>query len=236
MGRRPQHSLTNEKPGLSLFTRGRRPRPADFIHAAPGSVKHKEFHYRWEFDLRASPQALWPLVADTNRFNRDAGVPALDGGGRAETSAAGPNARRRLRLSKLGVRVEWDEEPFEWVRPHRFGVVRRYRSGPVAEMRVAAELRARAGGGTHLVYEIWACPRGPLGRAAIPIQIGRLSARKFAQTFRRYDELALRSEQAQAAAPPALGGSEPVAAHLKGFDDESFELWRVTRARPEEER
>ena len=37
----------------------------------------KEFHYRWEFDLRASPQALWPLVADTNRFNRDAGVPEV---------------------------------------------------------------------------------------------------------------------------------------------------------------
>jgi class 3 adenylate cyclase len=184
-------------------------RPADFVRAvAPRSVKQKEFHYRWEFDLRATPQALWPLVADTNRFNRDAGVPALDGGGRAETSSAGRNARRRLRLSKLGVKVEWEEEPFEWVRPRRFGVVRRYRSGPVAEMRVAAELREREGGGTRLVYEVWARPRGPLGRAAIPIQIGRLSARKFAETFRRYDELALREERARAAAPPPLGGSE----------------------------
>jgi class 3 adenylate cyclase len=171
-------------------------------------LKQKEFHYRWEFDLRASPQALWPFVADTNRFNRDAGVPALDGGGRAETSAAGPNARRRLRLSKFGVRVEWEEEPFEWVRPHRFGVVRRYRGGPVAEMRVAAELREREGGGTRLVYEVWATPRGPLGRAAIPIQIGRLSARKFARTFRRYDELALRAEQAHAAAPARLAAAE----------------------------
>ena len=42
-----------------------------------GGVSVKEFHYRWEFDLRASPQALWPLVADTNRFNRDAGVPVV---------------------------------------------------------------------------------------------------------------------------------------------------------------
>jgi class 3 adenylate cyclase len=150
----------------------------------------KEFHYRWEYELNASPAALWPAVADTNRFNRDAGVPALksvalaeDGGGGAKRPRA-----RRLRLSKLGLNVEWEEEPFEWVRPHRFGVVRRYRGGPVAEMRVAAQLNEREGGGTLLVYEVWATPRGALGRAAIPLQIGRISARRFADTFRRYDE------------------------------------------------
>ncbi|MCA1636116.1 MAG: hypothetical protein LC802_21110, partial [Acidobacteria bacterium] len=145
----------------------------------------KEFHYRWEYDLKASPSALWPLVADTNRFNRDAGVPALKGVAVADTDGAAKPQTRRLRLSKFGVKVEWEEEPFEWVRPHRFGVVRRYKGGPVAEMRVVAELNEREGGGTHLVYEVWAKPRGAIGRAAIPLQIGRISARRFAETFRR---------------------------------------------------
>jgi hypothetical protein len=113
-----------------------------------GAVSEREFHYRWEYDLRASPQALWPLVSDTNRFNRDAGLPDISTQGAADT-----NGRRRLGLQKLGVGVEWEEEPFEWVRPFRFGVVRRYRSGPLAEMRVTAELRERDEGGTHLVYD-----------------------------------------------------------------------------------
>ncbi|HWW74554.1 MAG TPA: DUF5939 domain-containing protein, partial [Pyrinomonadaceae bacterium] len=167
----------------------------------------KEFHYRWEFDLRASPQALWPFVADTNRFNRDAGVPDVT---QMKADAATRKGARRLRLSKLGVRVEWDEEPFEWIRPFRFGVVRRYRSGPVAEMRVNARLDAREGGGTHLVYEVTARPRGVLGRAAIPLQVGRISARRFAQVFRRYDALALREESSEGVAsqPSALGASE----------------------------
>ena len=108
-----------------------------------GGVSVKEFHYRWEFDLRASPQALWPFVADTNRFNRDAGVPDVT---QMKADDASSRGARRLRLSKFGVRVEWDEEPFEWIRPFRFGVVRRYRSGPVAEMRVNARLDAREGG------------------------------------------------------------------------------------------
>jgi class 3 adenylate cyclase len=150
-------------------------------------MAYREFHYRWEYDLKASPEELWPFVADTNRFNRDTGVPAVAAEG--EQRAKG-EAVRRLSLSKFGVRVEWEEEPFEWVRPYRFGVVRRYLKGPVAEMRVQAELEPVDSGGTHLVYEVWARPKSALGLTAIPIQIGLLSRRSFASAFRRYDRLA----------------------------------------------
>jgi class 3 adenylate cyclase len=170
----------------------------------------KEFHYRWEYDLRASPRALWPLVADTNRFNRDAGVPEV-AELKAGVAASVKSGRRRLRLSKLGVKVEWEEEPFEWIRPYRFGVVRRYKTGPVVWMRVVAELIEREDGGTHLVYEVWARPRGALGRAVIPLQVGIISARKFASVFRRYDALALRNESRRGSEPrllPALGANE----------------------------
>lgn len=140
----------------------------------------KEFRYRWEYDLQATPLELWPLVADTNRFNRDAGVPAVEALG----SAGGT---RRLRLFKFGIPVEWEEQPFEWIRPFRFGVVRRYTKGPVSEMRVEAELKERPEGGTKLIYEVLARPRNPLGRVAIPVQIGLLSKRSFGEIFRRYD-------------------------------------------------
>ena len=101
----------------------------------------REFHYRWEYDLESSPEQLWPLVADTNRFNRDAGVPAVEPV--ISESKGLKNARRRLRLSTFGIPIEWEEQPFEWVRPRRFGVVRRYSKGPVAELRVLAELTPR---------------------------------------------------------------------------------------------
>ncbi|HEX8709147.1 MAG TPA: DUF5939 domain-containing protein [Pyrinomonadaceae bacterium] len=148
---------------------------------------YREFHYRWEYDLRASPEQLWPLVADTNRFNRDAGVPVLDSG--AEGAARLPGGRRRLRLFKLGMAVEWEEQPFEWIRPLRFGVERRYLKGPLAEMRVRAELKRQPAGGTRLIYEVWARPRNLLGVSAIPVQVGLLSARSFRAIFHRYDRL-----------------------------------------------
>jgi class 3 adenylate cyclase len=161
----------------------------------------REFHYSWEFDLESSPEQLWPLVADTNRFNRDTGVPAIEN--LSNPGAGLRNARRRLRLSAFGIPVEWEEQPFEWVRPARFGVVRRYSKGPIEELRVLAELiptekrrdaaveRAdEQSTGTKLIYQVWAKPKNILGLIAIPIQIGWLSARNFAQTFREYDERA----------------------------------------------
>ncbi len=141
----------------------------------------REFHYRWEWELRSSPAALWPLIADTNRFNRDARVPALDERG------VGRNARRLLGFSKLGIGVEWEEEPFEWLEPRRFSVVRRYLQGPLTTMRVLVELQPLSPGGTRLRYEVWATPRNAFGRLAIPVQIGWLSRRRFESTLRGYD-------------------------------------------------
>jgi class 3 adenylate cyclase len=185
--RRGVKNVTPTRAGLSFFGAARH-----FPLTRRGGVSEREFHYRWEYDLRASPQALWPLVSDTNRFNRDAGLPDISAQG--STDVKGSVGRRRFRLKKLGVGVEWEEEPFEWVRPFHFGVVRHYHSGPVLEMRVAAELSEREGGGTRLVYDVRVRPRNALGRAVIPYQVGRVSARKFAEVFRRYDQLALDDE------------------------------------------
>src|SRR5438309_5019601 len=134
----------------------------------------REYHYRWEFNLESSPAQLWPLVADTNRFNRDTGVPTLEAVSLPNISK---NARRRMRLSAFGIPVEWEEQPFEWVRPHRFGVVRRYSKGPMSELRVRVELLPRPADdgsdqpatGSKLIYEVSATPRNVIGLLAIPI-------------------------------------------------------------------
>ncbi|MDQ3666384.1 MAG: adenylate/guanylate cyclase domain-containing protein, partial [Acidobacteriota bacterium] len=151
-------------------------------------MPYRDFHYRWEYELRSSPERFWSFVADTNRFNRDAGVPALQ-------PAAGKgqrlrNARRHLRLSFLGMPVEWEEQPFEWIKPSRFGVVRKYSKGPIAQLKVLAELSPRGDGGTKLVYQIWVTPKSLLGFLLTPLQFGYASQRKFASAFESYDKTA----------------------------------------------
>jgi class 3 adenylate cyclase len=149
-------------------------------------MPYSEFHYRWEFELKSQPDKLWPLVADTNRFNRDIGIPTVEADGTQRLR----NARRRLRFSLMGLPLEWEELPFEWVRPLRFGVARSYSKGPIAELRVAAELSARARGGTHLTYQIWVKPKSLLGYLIIPLQIGLLTASRLRRAFKRYDAMA----------------------------------------------
>ena len=41
-------------------------------------MRLREFHYRWKWQLSSNPEALWPLLTDTNRFNRDTGLPAIE--------------------------------------------------------------------------------------------------------------------------------------------------------------
>jgi class 3 adenylate cyclase len=157
-------------------------------------MRYPEFHYHWEYQLQADPETLWPLVADTNRFNRDTGIPAVQR--RNKPGEILDNARRKLGLSRFGVPVEWEEEPFEWVRPFRHGVKRRYSKGPVGEMSVLTEMIPQENGGTKLITDIRARPRNLLGFAAIPGQVGLLNAVFNRIAYQRYDQLAVKGQLA----------------------------------------
>jgi class 3 adenylate cyclase len=168
-------------------------------------MSFREFHFQWEFEFNATPEQLWPLVADTNRFNRDTGVPPLEVDASEKQMR---NARRRARLSIYGMPVEWEEQPFEWVRPSRFGVERIYSKGPMARMRVLAELTGNEGGRTKLTYQVWATPRNLLGVVAIPVQIRLFTAPRFSAAFKRYGRFAV--DRAEGPADIATQPSSPV--------------------------
>lgn len=158
----------------------------------------REYHKRWEFDLKSNPERLWPFIADTNRFNRDTGVPQIAVESHDKSSR---NARRKVRLSLYGLPVEWEEQPFEWVKPVCFGVERVYNKGPLSRLRMRAELKPLPAGGTHLIYEVWSTPRNIPGAVAIPMQLNFVVARRFRDSIRKYDDLASQNAALEAAEP-----------------------------------
>ena len=151
-------------------------------------MPYRELHYSWKYDLKASPEQLWTFVADTNRFNRDTGVPSIEASGGKRQRLR--NARQRLRLSMYGMGIEWEEQPFEWVRPFRFGVARTFTRGPMAELRALAELTPSEDGGTALTYSVSVKPKSLVGALVIPLQLKFISSRRFARAFKNYDEIA----------------------------------------------
>jgi len=161
-------------------------------------MSFREYHKRWEFDLKSSPERLWPFIADTNRFNRDTGVPQIEVGPADKKLR---NARRKIRLGFYGLPVEWEEQPFEWVKPFRFGVERVYSKGPLARLRMRAELKPNSDGGTHLIYEVWSTPRNIPGAVAIPMQLNFVVARRFREYIQKYDNVAFHGAIAETAEP-----------------------------------
>ncbi|MBW8781132.1 MAG: adenylate/guanylate cyclase domain-containing protein [Verrucomicrobia bacterium] len=169
-----------------------------------------DFHYRWDWKFTSPPEALWPLVSNTDRFNRDCGFPSVTVLPPVTGSQAPLTNARRLQTIVAGVALEWEELAFEWLEPVRFSVDRVYRNGPFARLRTQCDLAPAPGGGTALCYQLWIKPAGLLGRLAIPYAIGRRSRTIIERVLRRYDAFAARGLRAsQLAQAPRLadGGS-----------------------------
>ncbi len=203
----------------------------------------QEFHFDWQWDLRSSPQAIWPFAADTNRFNRDTGQPEIE-------LLDNLKGVKQLRMKLPILRVEWEEEPFEWTYPYSFGVLRRYSKGPIDEMRVQVNFDPKLGGGTCLRYQTWIRTNNLLAQLGIPFVIGVIAKNRFEKAFRNYDLVANKPEAVtKNSRQPGLGsggrarfrslreviiqqGTDPaLVARLEEFLDQADEL-SVQRIRP----
>jgi class 3 adenylate cyclase len=157
---------------------------------------------------------------------------------------------KRLRMKLPVIRVEWEEEPFEWTYPYSFGVLRTYSKGPIDELRVQVNLDPNAEGGTCIRYQTWIKTSNIFVQLAIPLGIGMIAKKRFENAFRLYDRLAQKSGSVSELARPgglspdgrvrfkSLGqtviqqGTDPsLVARLEDFLDRADEL-SVQRIRP----
>jgi class 3 adenylate cyclase len=173
----------------------------------------KELHYQWEWNLQAEPQAIWPFFADTNRVNRDTGLFPLAQRDREDGELVAGRRRLRYHLPVPFLHLDYEEEPFEWIFPHRYGVVRHFSNKLVSTFRVSAEINPGPGGGTHLVYQTWIQPRNALGALGVAVAIGKIAPRRFDKAVRAYDRLAVASALPTSTVPAHLssGGSARLA-------------------------
>jgi class 3 adenylate cyclase len=202
----------------------------------------QEFYFDWHWDLESAPQAIWPFASDTNRFNRDTGQPEIE-------MLDNLKGVKHVRM-KLPIRVEWEEEAFEWTYPYSFGILRTYSKGPMDEMRVQANFDPRPEGGTRVRYQTWMKTDNILVQLALPFVIGVVAKNRFEKAFRIYDRLAnKRGSVIEASRPRGLsatgrarfkalsqaiiqqGTDVLLVEHLEDFLDRADEL-SVQRIRP----
>jgi len=113
----------------------------------------------WHFqDL--SPQRLWPLIADTNRFNEALGLPAY---ALEEIPQANGTVLRRGTGKVAGMELAWEEKPYEWVTNRQFRQTRVFSKGPFARFGPVFEIDAE-GAGSRVSYGLQWEPLTWLGR------------------------------------------------------------------------
>lgn len=130
---------------------------------------------------RCDPARLWDVVSDTDRLNRAAGL------GRLEiTPLEDGSAARYLVQTRIGpFQVAYEEQPFEWVYPRRFRVMRRYRAGPARAVETSFLLEP-AGEGTELTLRVTVDPALPLIGPLLRLQAAQAAGR-LAQEIARLD-------------------------------------------------
>jgi adenylate cyclase len=80
-------------------------------------------------ELAAPPERVWPLLADTDRFNRINGSTQVQY--RPIEDESPSSARFVAETRAGGFKLVYEEYPFEWSHQKTFGVHRRMRGGPV---------------------------------------------------------------------------------------------------------
>ena len=117
-------------------------------------------HFRSEHDLPFPRELVWPVLSNTDWFNRALGLPAVkyEFQPRAE---GGSSTIARARMA--GFEIVWRELPFEWLEPEFYRVRRILQRGPFREAIVALELQPQPSG-TRVTISSEVLPRNSFGK------------------------------------------------------------------------
>ncbi len=116
--------------------------------------------WTWTFDL--PPDRLWPVLADTNRFNEAMGLPPYT---LEQTPQPNGTVLRRGRGRAAGFTLEWEEKPYEWIAGRHFRQSRVFTKGPFRRFGPVFDLKPDGKGGSHVTYALEWDPLSLVGRA-----------------------------------------------------------------------
>jgi len=105
--------------------------------------------WTWTFDL--PPAELWPVLADTNRFNEAMGLPpyVLE-----ETPQPNGTVLRRGKGKAAGFTLEWEEKPYEWIENRHFRQAREFTKGPFRRFGPVFDIEPDGKGGSRVSYAL----------------------------------------------------------------------------------
>ncbi len=129
--------------------------------------------WTWHFDSPAA--AIWPVLADTARFNEAAALPKHD---IEETPGADGSVSFVGRVKVGPLVLTWDDFPANWIDGRWFSHQRRFRNGPFRSMTATLRLSPE-GTGSRGDYTLEVETANILGDASVALGFFSSTRRKF---------------------------------------------------------
>ena len=166
---------------------------AQLITAHPAPPIHKASRivtYAFEWELAASPEALWPFVSNTEKMNRATGLEPVRFELEAIKTKPGDTLTTGSQRAAGGlVNLKWREHPYEWIEGSRHVVLRVFDAGLLRWYVAEVQLERMAGGGTKLRNTIRLEPRSWIAKLVSKFELGVKYRRKLAKVYLRLDKI-----------------------------------------------
>jgi class 3 adenylate cyclase len=104
----------------------------------------------WEWHFAAPPEILWPILADTNRFNEAIGFQRYT---ITDTPMPDGTVRRTGHGRRFGLKLTWDEDVPQWIAGRRYSHRRRFHKGPLRSLTADIEF-VPEDGGSHVRFRV----------------------------------------------------------------------------------
>ncbi len=168
---------------------------AALITAHPAPPVHKAGRivtYTFEWELAASPEALWPFVSNTEKMNRATGLEPVRFELEGIKTKSGDEVSRTTGAQRAAgglVHLKWKEHPYEWIEGSRHVVLRVFDGGLLRWYVAEVQLERMAGGGTKLRNTIKLEPRSWIAKLVSKFEIGVKYRRNLDRVYRRLDKI-----------------------------------------------
>ena len=158
----------------------------------------KQRTFVWEFD--SSIERVWPVLADTARFNEAAGLPKHD---IVETARADGSVEY-IGRTKIGpTELEWEDHPVNWVYGSWFEHRRSFRKGPLKSL-TARLVFTPTDGGCRGEYTLQAEAASLVGRTMLSTGFFSSAERDFGKLAANAREFAAGRAEREFEVPPPI--------------------------------
>ncbi len=134
--------------------------------------------------LQISPEQLWSFLADTDRVDRAVGIPPI-----TFTPDPVKKGYNRAETSYWGIKLRYEEYPYDWIENRFYKILRRFIGGPIQEILTCIRLTP-SHRGTELEVFADITPRNFLGVILTNVAIKQMATRNLIGIAKSFEEYA----------------------------------------------